>query len=210
LRRAEAKREDMHSSNAQAWSVQQYKDAQSIFRAAQSVDREHSDIWQNEIRTAKKRIDEAQQAERAKQKQSTKPEDLDPRLVQWVNRNPWFGNDKRMTDFAVQKGHELTGAGYEPGSDAFFAEIDRSVRNAFPDHFQRNNQNDASTNRKVDPKAERWASRNPWFGHDKEMSDYAMSVHKNLINRGFDPESDAYYRSIDAAMRKKFPGYFNR
>lgn len=61
-----------------------------------------------------------------------------------------------------------------------------------------------------DEKAKSWLKSNPWFGNDEEMSGYAYGVHERLIKReGITPLSDNYYQRIDAAMRHRFPEYFD-
>ena len=60
--------------------------------------------------------------------------------------------------------------------------------------------------RRSDPKADAWASRNPWFGSDQQMTYAAFSVHKSLVDEeGFDPQGDEYYTELDRRMRKQFP-----
>jgi len=60
-----------------------------------------------------------------------------------------------------------------------------------------------------DPKAEEWASKNPWFGKDEAMTYTALALHKKLIeNEGYDAKSDEYYEAIDSYMKKKFPQEF--
>ena len=60
-----------------------------------------------------------------------------------------------------------------------------------------------------DPKAEDWASKNPWFGKDEAMTYTALALHKKLIeNEGYDAKSDEYYEAIDSYMKKKFPQEF--
>ena len=54
-----------------------------------------------------------------------------------------------------------------------------------------------------------WQENNPWFGKDTEMTSFAYGVHERLVSEeGVDPESDAYYKSIDTRMRDVFPSYF--
>ena len=44
-----------------------------------------------------------------------------------------------------------------------------------------------------DPRAEAWASKNPWFGTDRAMTYTAFEIHKDLTEKeGFDPSSDEY------------------
>lgn len=57
-----------------------------------------------------------------------------------------------------------------------------------------------------DPKAEKWAERNSWFGDDEIMTQAAFVIHNNLINEeGFDPSTDEYYDELDTRLRKRFP-----
>ena len=63
---------------------------------------------------------------------------------------------------------------------------------------------------KIDPKADAWASENPWFGNDSAMTYTAFDVHKVLVEKeGFDPQSDEYYAEIDKRMRLEFPHKFD-
>lgn len=60
----------------------------------------------------------------------------------------------------------------------------------------------------VHPATEDWVSRNStWFQKDKEMTNYAMAVHMQAINDGIAPNSKAYFREIDTAMRNQYPQY---
>ncbi len=59
-----------------------------------------------------------------------------------------------------------------------------------------------------DPKSQAWAQRNNWFGVDEPMTYTAFSIHKNLIEQGFDASSDAYYDEIDRRIRDEFPHKF--
>lgn len=59
-----------------------------------------------------------------------------------------------------------------------------------------------------DPKSQAWAQRNSWFGVDEPMTYTAFSIHKNLVQQGFDTTSDAYYSEIDRRLREEFPHKF--
>jgi len=61
---------------------------------------------------------------------------------------------------------------------------------------------------KPDEKAVQWADANPWFGSDDEMTSFALGLHKKLVSNGVDPQSDEYYKSINARMRQVFPENF--
>ena len=59
-----------------------------------------------------------------------------------------------------------------------------------------------------DPKAEDWASKNTWFGEDEPMTLTSFSIHRKLMEEGFDPQSDLYYNEIDKRMKDTFPHKF--
>ena len=63
---------------------------------------------------------------------------------------------------------------------------------------------------KPDPKAEKWAARNNWFGEDDAMTFAAFGIHKTLVDQeGFDTNSPEYYDEIDRRMQEAFPHKFN-
>ena len=60
-----------------------------------------------------------------------------------------------------------------------------------------------------DPKAEKWAQKNAWFGQDEAMTFAAFGIHKKLIeDEGFDPQSNEYYNELDSRIRREFPHKF--
>ena len=62
-----------------------------------------------------------------------------------------------------------------------------------------------------DPRAEAWASKNPWFGTDRAMTYTAFEIHKDLTEKeGFDPSSDEYYVEVDKRIRVDFPHKFGK
>ena len=61
----------------------------------------------------------------------------------------------------------------------------------------------------VDPKAERWAEENPWFGQDYAMTYAAWGIDKQLREgEGFDGSSDEYYDELNRRIRAQFPQKF--
>ena len=62
-----------------------------------------------------------------------------------------------------------------------------------------------------DPRAEAWASKNPWFGTDRAMTYTAFEIHKDLTEKeGFDPSSDEYYAEVDKRIKVDFPHKFGK
>jgi TPR repeat protein len=59
-----------------------------------------------------------------------------------------------------------------------------------------------------DPKAEEWAEKNEWFGEDEPMTLTSFSIHRKLMEEGFDPKADSYYNEVDKRMRDTFPHKF--
>jgi hypothetical protein len=59
-----------------------------------------------------------------------------------------------------------------------------------------------------DPKAEGWADKNEWFGKDEPMTLTSFSIHRKLVEEGFDTASDSYYNEIDKRMKDTFPHKF--
>ena len=59
-------------------------------------------------------------------------------------------------------------------------------------------------------RAKSWAEKNEWFGADKIMTSAAFQVHQDLVDQGFDAESDEYYNEIDKVMRENFPHKFDK
>ena len=60
-----------------------------------------------------------------------------------------------------------------------------------------------------DPKAEGWAAKNSWFGHDRAMTFTAFEIHKDLVEKeGYDPQSNEYYEEVDKRIRVDFPHKF--
>jgi hypothetical protein len=63
----------------------------------------------------------------------------------------------------------------------------------------------------VDPKAEQWASSNPWYGQDVAMTNAAWGIHKQLLQvEGFDGRSDEYYDELNRRLRDAFPHKFQQ
>ena len=61
----------------------------------------------------------------------------------------------------------------------------------------------------ADPRAQKWASENEWFGKDEGMTFTAFSIHRKLIEEeGYNPQSEDYYAEIDSRMRREFPHKF--
>jgi len=61
---------------------------------------------------------------------------VDPKALRWSQENTWFGKEVAMTGAAYGIDNQLKNEGYDPTSDAYYAEIDRRMRDAFPNNFE--------------------------------------------------------------------------
>ena len=60
----------------------------------------------------------------------------------------------------------------------------------------------------VDDKTQAWQDENKWFGPNRKMTAYALSLHEDLVEAGITVASDSYYERINSDIRKRFPEAF--
>ena len=67
---------------------------------------------------------------------NVQPPKPDPKAEAWAERNEWFGKDEAMTyaSFGIHK-KLVEEEGYNPSSDEYYEEIDKRLRNEFPQKF---------------------------------------------------------------------------
>ena len=70
---------------------------------------------------------------------------VDPKLVSWKDENRWFGENKRMTAYALGLHEDLINEGIPAGTDEYYRRINSDMRERFPDQFESGNQVDAQT-----------------------------------------------------------------
>ncbi|HAQ43265.1 MAG TPA: hypothetical protein DCQ67_04740, partial [Acidimicrobiaceae bacterium] len=72
----------------------------------------------------------------AQQPQPQQPPQPTEKAAKWAEENQWFGQEKDMTALAYGV-HErlIRDEGYDPNSDEYFQEIDRTMRSKFPEYF---------------------------------------------------------------------------
>jgi len=61
----------------------------------------------------------------------------DNKAEDWQNRNRWFGQNKGMTAYALGVHEDLKDSGVPVGSDEYYSELDKTIRQRFPEVFQR-------------------------------------------------------------------------
>ena len=60
----------------------------------------------------------------------------------------------------------------------------------------------------LDAKTREWNERNPWFGQNRKMTAYALSLHEDVVESGVPVASDEYFKRINADIRRRFPEAF--
>ena len=61
---------------------------------------------------------------------------------------------------------------------------------------------------KPDPRAEKWAEKNDWFGEDDIMTSAAFVIDRQVKEEGFDVTTEEYYNEIDRRIKAEFPHKF--
>jgi hypothetical protein len=87
----------------------------------------------------------AQQA--AQQPQVQVQQEIDPRVEDWAERNPWYGRDTAMTHAAWGIHRQLIQVeGFDPSSNEYYDELDNRLKQTFPQKLG-GGQQQAQTNR---------------------------------------------------------------
>lgn len=58
-----------------------------------------------------------------------------PKAAEWAQRNPWFNQNRPMTAYAYGVHEDLIMSGVEVESDAYYAAIDKAMKDRFPEAF---------------------------------------------------------------------------
>ena len=63
--------------------------------------------------------------------------------------------------------------------------------------------------RQIDPEAQQWADKNPWFMREgyEEMTSLAYGKHASLVKQGVVPNTPEYFKQIDETVRRAFPDH---
>ena len=87
------------------------------------------------------------------QQQYQQPAQVDPKLEDWMEKNPWYGQDTVMTNTAWGIHKQLViNEGFDGSSDEYYDELDKRMRGTYPRKFSPQAQNN-STTRNVQPVA---------------------------------------------------------
>ena len=111
--------------------------------AAATQQRDHqTQQWEQQQQIA------AQQA--AQQPQIQVQQEVDPRVEEWAERNPWYGRDTAMTHAAWGIHRQLIQSeGFDPNSNEYYDELDTRLKQTFPQKLGGGQQ--TQTNRSARP-----------------------------------------------------------
>jgi hypothetical protein len=79
--------------------------------------------------------------------QPAKQAPVDEKLLAWQDNNQWFGNNKRMTAYALGVHEDLVGEGIPAGSAEYYRRIDSDIRSRFSEQFGADESVDAKPQR---------------------------------------------------------------
>ena len=112
-------------------------DVDRMFEAQQALSRISIDQERHRL-GVKRQEEQAQQPQPEPQPQpQPQPQQTpDPKAVAWAQKNEYFGDNKRMTDEAMHISQVLINyEGFDATSDEYYDEIDKTMRERFPDYF---------------------------------------------------------------------------
>jgi hypothetical protein len=112
-------------------------DADALLEAQANLTRLQNDQyrWDNFKPAARQVAEPAAPAAQPVAQQPQQQVRLSPNQERWLAKNDWYGKDRRLTSFALGVHEELMYNGVEPDSETYYAQIDRELRNTFPDKF---------------------------------------------------------------------------
>jgi hypothetical protein len=81
------------------------------------------------------------------QPQYQQPAPVDPKLEDWMEKNPWYGQDTVMTNTAWGVHKQLViNEGFDGSSEEYYDELDKRMRNTFPKKFSQAQNNSTTRN----------------------------------------------------------------
>jgi len=114
-------------------------DAQTILARA-SLDAERAKIQKEQLEYQAKQFQQQKEVpvnQVYNQQPAPQAPPPDPKAQGWAEKNEWFGKDEAMTYTAFAVHRKLVEQeGYDPRSDEYYEEIDRQLREQFPQKFE--------------------------------------------------------------------------
>jgi len=153
-------------------------DVDKMFDAQQALSK--ISIEQERHRIAKDRQEaQVKEVEQQTQQPQAQPQQtpVDPKAQAWAEKNEWFGEDQVMTSTAMGIHQKLSEEGFDLSSDEYYDEIDRQLKNLFPEKFNNGRANGGSA--RVAP-ADTSASRKKQGRRTVRLSPSQVAIAKKL------------------------------
>ena len=105
------------------------------------------------------------------------PPPVDPKAKAWAEKNEWFGSDVVMTNTAMGIHQKLSEEGFDLLSDEYYDEVNRQIKDLFPDKFKSERANVGGA--RVAP-ADTSASRKKPGRRTVRLNDRQVAIAKSL------------------------------
>jgi hypothetical protein len=137
----------------------QFADAKQEYKDAfESGDSERLVEAQQKMSSAKEILDKTERYKPTPVQEeetvvNSSPSKLESKTAAWQERNPWFGTDKLMTALALGLHEELIekhGQSFN-STDEYWREVDKTMRDRFPERFKRDNRTETRQTTVVAP-----------------------------------------------------------
>ena len=125
----------------EAGDVDKMFDAQQALSKI-SIEQERHRIAKDRQEAQVKQVEQQTQQPQAQSPPQQAP--VDPKAQAWAEKNEWFGEDQVMTSTAMGIHQKLSEEGFDLSSDEYYDEIDRQLKNLFPEKFNNGRANGGS------------------------------------------------------------------
>ena len=125
----------------EAGDVDKMFDAQQALSKI-SIEQERHRIAKDRQEAQVKQVEQQAQQPQAQSQPQQAP--VDPKAQAWAEKNEWFGEDQVMTSTAMGIHQKLSEEGFDLSSDEYYDEIDRQLKNLFPEKFNNGRANGGS------------------------------------------------------------------
>ena len=125
----------------EAGDVDKMFDAQQALSKI-SIEQERHRIAKDRQEAQVKQVEQQTQQPQAQLQPQQAP--VDPKAQAWAEKNEWFGEDQVMTSTAMGIHQKLSEEGFDLSSDEYYDEIDRQLKNLFPEKFNNGRANGGS------------------------------------------------------------------
>ena len=152
-------------------------DVDKMFDAQQALSKISIEQERHRIAKDRQEAEVKQLEQQPQQPQQPQQAPVDPKAQAWAERNEWFGEDEVMTSTAMGIHQKLSKEGFDLLSDEYYDEIDRQLKNLFPDKFNTERANGGSA--RVAP-ADTSASRKKPGRRTVRLNDRQVAIARKL------------------------------